>query len=104
MTENSLVMEEDKQLSITSEDINNLTNIYDSGNKGTNLSRKRPLSPNQPVPIATKMSLSDNSDEINVEDDNKLVNFKSPVNKPSGVTGTIGQLQHTHTHTQVDAH
>ena len=97
VTENSLVVEEDEQLSITPEDVNNLTNIYDSGNKGTNLSRKRPPSPNQPVPIATKKSLSDNSDEINVEDDNKLVNFKSHVNKPSGVTGTIGQLQHTQT-------
>lgn len=95
VTENSLVVDEEK-LSVPSENesIHNLSN--DMENKETNISRKRPPSPNLPVPIATKKSLNDSgSDEVSVEDESKLKLFSN--NKPSGytvTTTTTGQLQH----------
>lgn len=91
VTEISLVVEE----LLTSEDHSILINSHDAENKETNTSRKRPPSPNLPIPIATKKSLNDNSDvitEINIEDESKLV-ISKPFSKPSGIT--TGQPHHT---------
>lgn len=96
---NSLAVEE--QLLVSSEDENILINSHDIENKETTISRKRPPSPNLPVPIATKKSLTDGGDVTinitemaNIEDESKLVNSKL-FSKPPGVTPTG--------HTQVPA-
>lgn len=95
VTDNSLVVEEER-LSFSSEDDSSHPAVtYDTDNKETNSSRKRPPSPNLPVVMVTKKSLSDSSDEISVEDESRLVNSKSFINKPSGFTITTGQPQHT---------
>ena len=94
VTDNSSVVEEER-LSFSSEDDNSHPAITYTDNIETNSSRKRPPSPNLPVAIVTKKLLSDSSDEISVEDESRLVNSKSFINKPSGFTVTTGQLQHT---------
>ena len=93
--ENSLVVVVEDQ-SVTSEDDSTITIPHDLENKETiNATRKRPPSPNLPVPIATKKPLNDsgNSDEVSIEDESKLVNSKMFGNKPLGVVA-IGQMQH----------
>lgn len=83
-----LVVEEQSLAPSEDEDIqNNSLQIVE--NKETTMLRKRPPSPNAPVPIATKKSLSDSSDEVSIEDEIKLVNSKSFINKPSGLTGQL---------------
>ena len=97
VADNSLVVEEERLTFSSEDDRSHPTVTYDTDNKDANSSRKRPPSPNLPIVMVTKKSLSDSSDEISVEDESRLVNSKSSfVNKPSGgFTVSTGQLQHT---------